>query len=242
MKLYQLAAALLSLCLLTGCASLLERQYSTAEPHSSKFWESEAADILRAEDYQDIVNDLLILIGRHTESAVLRLYNFEDDLTVADTLERAAMEIQQETPMGAYGVEYITTASQSQRGYYEVTIQIGYRRTAEQLQAVVTATSPEAMGSLLESALDAGKGELAVRLGYWGADGREKVESAIAQTRENRRLTETALWQVNYYPPGGPVGLVEVLMDPALFSVPPLVQEPPAETLLAEETGEVEKD
>ena len=66
---------LVSLCLLTGCASLLERTYSKVEPHSSRFWESEAADTLRAENYQDIVNDLLILIGQHTESASLRLYN-----------------------------------------------------------------------------------------------------------------------------------------------------------------------
>ncbi len=47
------------------CA-LLERSYSTAEPHSSKYWESEAAGTLRAENNQDIVNDLLILIGQHT--------------------------------------------------------------------------------------------------------------------------------------------------------------------------------
>ena len=69
-------AAAAALCLLTGCAPLLERSYSTAEPHSSKYWESEAADTLRAENDQDIVNDLLILIGRHTGSATLRLYNF----------------------------------------------------------------------------------------------------------------------------------------------------------------------
>ena len=48
-------------CLLTGCASLLERDYVVVEPHSGKFWESQAADILRAEDYQDIVNDLLVI-------------------------------------------------------------------------------------------------------------------------------------------------------------------------------------
>ena len=59
-------------------------------------------------NYQDIVNDLLILIGQHTESATVRLYNYEDDLTVADTLEQATTEVQQETPMGAYAVEYIT--------------------------------------------------------------------------------------------------------------------------------------
>ena len=33
----RLAALALALCLLTGCSALLERTYSTAEPHSSKF-------------------------------------------------------------------------------------------------------------------------------------------------------------------------------------------------------------
>ena len=138
------------------------------EPHSSKFWESEAAGTLRAENYQDIVNDLLILIGQHTESATVRLYNYEDDLTVADTLEQATTEVQQETPMGAYAVEYITASSRSQRGYYEISIQVSYRRTAEQIQAVVNATSTEALSALLEAALDEGRTELAVRVGYWG--------------------------------------------------------------------------
>ena len=80
---------LLSVCLLAGCAPLLERTYATAEPHSSKFWESEAAGTLRAENHQDVVNDLLLLIGQHRETATLRLYNFESDLTVADPLHRA---------------------------------------------------------------------------------------------------------------------------------------------------------
>ena len=205
----------LALCLLTGCASLLERTYSTVEPHSSKFWESEAADTLRAENYQDIVNDLLILIGQHTETATLRLYNFTDDLTVADTLEKATSEIQQETAMGAYAVEYITSSSRAQRGYYEIDVQISYRRTAEQIQAVVNATSTEALYSLLETALDGGRTELAVRIGYWGQNGQSGIESAVAQIREERGLTEETPWVVNYYPAEGPVGLVEFLLDPS---------------------------
>ena len=109
------AAVLLSASLLlTGCGALLERDYVTAEPHSSRFWESDAAGTLRAENYQDIVNDLLILIGQHTESATVRLYNYEDDVTVADALERATTEVQQETSMGAYAVEYITASSRFQ--------------------------------------------------------------------------------------------------------------------------------
>ena len=142
------AAVLLSASLLlTGCGALLERDYVTAEPHSSRFWESDAAGTLRAENYQDIVNDLLILIGQHTESATVRLYNYEDDVTVADALERATTEVQQETSMGAYAVEYITASSRFQRAYYEISLEIRYRRTAEQIQAVVNATSTEAPGS-----------------------------------------------------------------------------------------------
>ena len=85
MKARLLAFALALVCL-TGCASLLEREYNTVEPHSSKFWESEAADTLRAENYQDLVNDLLILIGRHKESATIRLYNFDDEASQQQVL------------------------------------------------------------------------------------------------------------------------------------------------------------
>ena len=205
--------SLLGLCLLlSGCGVLLEREYVTVEPHSSRFWESEAAGTLRAENYQDIVNDLLILIGQHTEGATVRLYNYEDDVTVADALEQATTEVQQETPMGAYAVEYITASSRAQRGYYEISIQISYRRTAEQIQAVVNATSMEALSSLLETALDEGRTELAVRIGYWGEDDQARVEETVAQLREERGLTETPPWTISYYPAEGPVGLIEFVM------------------------------
>lgn len=207
-------AMMLACLLLTGCASgLLEREYSTVEPHSSKFWESEAADTLRAENYQDIVNDLLILIGQHTETATVRLYNFSDDISVTDTVERATTEVQQETPMGAYAVEYITFTSQSQRGYYEVSIQIGYRRTVEQIQAIVNATSSGALYSLLEAALDAEKTELAVRIGYWSQNDALRLEETVAQLREDRGLTETAPWAVYCYPSKEEVGLIEFDLD-----------------------------
>ena len=214
----------MALCLLAGCTPLLEREYSTVEPHSSKFWESEAAGTLRAENYQDIVNDLLILIGQHTETATLRLYNVENKLQVADMLERATVEVQQETPMGAYAVEYITSSSQSQRGYYEIELQVSYRRTAEQIQAVGNATSPEALYALLDTALEEGRTELAVRIGYWSQEhGQTQVEEALARIREERDLLERPMWPVLYYPAGGPVGLIEFLLDQ---EVPPEETEP----------------
>lgn len=210
----RLLAMALALVFLTGCASILDREYNTVAPHSSKLWESEAANTLRAENYQDLVNDLLILIGRHKETATIRLYNFDDELIVTETVEKAMGEVQQETPLGSYAVEYIASATQAQRGYYEISLRIGYRRTAEQIQSLMNATSAEAVYSLLESALNAGRTELAVRIIYWGSDSRETVEGAVAQLREERGLTETPEWLVYYHPSSGAVGLVEIMMQP----------------------------
>ena len=237
MKKLKITAALCALLLLTGCASLLERQYSTVEPHSSKFWESEAADTLRAENHQDLVNDLLLLIGQHTENATIRLYNFKDDMTVAETLEQATTEIQQETPMGAYAVEFITSSSQAQRGYYEVSVQISYRRTAEQTQAVVNATSTEALSSLLETALDNEETELAVRIGYWRAGDRERVAEIAAQLREERGLADTPPWGVYYYPAEETAGLIEFVLEGADLDAQPVL---PATETPEPETAEEE--
>ena len=189
-RLFLLFLSVLLLLFLTGCASLLERRYVTSEPHSSKFWESEAAGTLRAENHQDIVNDLLVLIEQHTENATLRLYHYDDEQTVAGALESAAIETQQETPLVAYAVSYITSTSQAQRGYYEVKLQIGYRRTEEELSAIVNATSAEAVYSLLRAAWTAGRESLAIRIGYWGADSAAQVEEALKRLRADRQEKE----------------------------------------------------
>jgi len=226
----RLLALVLAVLSLTGCASLLEREYTVAEPHSSKFWESGATATLRAENRQDIVNDLLLLIGQHTEKATIRLYNYDDDLMVSDVLDRAIVEVRQDTAMGAYAVEFITaTMTHTQRTYYEIQVQISYRRTAEQIQAVANATSPEAVYSLLRTAIAEEKPELVVRVGYWGLEGRERVEAAVAQLREEEGLTdEDTPWLICYYPADRPVGLLEFVLEPT---------EEQVEAWLAEETG-----
>lgn len=234
---------LLALCLLlTGCAPLLERTYSTSEPHSSKYWESEAADTLRAENDQDIVNDLLILIGQHTESATLRLYNFPDDQAVGEAMEKASLEVQQDTPLGAYAAEYITYVSQPQRSYYEINVQIGYRRSVEQIQTIVNATSFSALNDLLEAALDGGRTELVVRIGYWQTDGRDKVAQTVDALRQARGIPEETVWIVRYYPKSDPVGIIEFLLKPSEDEIAAYQVEQAAAAPDGEETSSVPED
>ena len=160
-----------------------------------------------------MVSDLLILIGRHTESATLRLYQFPDEAAAAETLEQAALEVQQETAMGAYAVEYITTELEPQRAYLEAGIHIGYRRTAEQLQSIVSATSTAALPELLQIALESGREELTVRIGYWGEGSRELVRKAAADARELNGVGDDAAWLVCFYPSAEAPGILEFRFD-----------------------------
>lgn len=67
-----LLAALMLVC--TGCASFLERDYSVVQPHSSTYYESEDRSVLRAESYQDLVNDLMLLLTGGAGEGTIWLY------------------------------------------------------------------------------------------------------------------------------------------------------------------------
>ena len=92
-------------------------------------------------------------------------------------------------------------------------VQIEYRRTLEQLQAVVSATSPEAVYSLLQAALIQDRTELAVRIGYWTADGQAQVERAVEDLRASYGMEESPPWETIYYPNPESAGLVEFLLE-----------------------------
>ena len=208
------AAVSLLLCtlLLSGCASLLDREYSVMEKHTSKYWESDAGDTLRAESYQDVVNDLLLLVSERREVANLRLYGESRD-AAAEIMERAAAEVKQETAVGSYAVEYITAQIWAQYGNYEASVRIAYRRSEAQMDAVVNATSTAALERLLDDAMRNNRTELAVRIGYWEDTDFERVEDAIVANREKWEEESDLQWVASYYPAQGDVGLIEFRLE-----------------------------
>ena len=202
----------LALCLtLSGCGNIvLERSYSVSAPHSEVYWENENADTLRADSYQDLVNALLLLLGEHSEEGTVRIYG--NDEAAASMAEQACREVQEETALGAYLLEYISYTDAQEHGYYEMRVRLGYRRTAEEQAAIITATSTEALPDLLRLTAEEGTVKrIAVRFGYFTTD-RDGLREMVREVQSEVEPNFEQPWQVYFYPDTDDVGIVEVVL------------------------------
>lgn len=207
-KLSALALLMALLLTCTGC-SLLEREWYEVTPHSSAFYEGEGRDVLRADTYQDLVNDILLLVGNHSEEGTIWLYYAQEGLDAGEAAEKACREVEEDTPMGAYAVSYIQfTVDDTARNYSEIAVTIGYQRTEQQIVDVAHATNVAALEDLLTEAARSGKTELAVQFSSY--------EGSAQQVQQIVNRVQTAQngsgWMVNYYPNTTNIGVVEILM------------------------------
>ncbi len=212
MKKIILSLLLVMTMTLSGCGMLLHREYSVVQPHSSTYYESSDYAVLRAENYQDVVNDLLLLIGEQEKTGSIWLYRGAEELDVPATAERACLEVQRQTPLGAYAVEYMTyTIDNTPRNYVAIELTIGYRRTAQQMAAIVHATSISALYDLLTAAAQKDAAELTVQVNYF-ENQQQEVRDIVQQVQREQRGDAAELWEVMFYPEGSDVGIIEIIL------------------------------
>ena len=191
--------------LLSGCG-LLRREYTRTEPHSATYYEGDRRDVLRAEGRQDLVNDLLLLVSAHDESGTVWLYDSEDGADASQLAQVACDEVLQETPLGAYALEYLTyTVDEGGRGYTQLRFTAGYRRTAQQIKSIVHATNAAALRDLLQAAVENGGKELAVQVG------RQSVLDSVAAFQQELGHGNQS-WQVQFYPDTDAWGIMEIIL------------------------------
>ena len=155
-------ALLLSMALLLpGCASMLERDHLSVSPHVNQTMLSDNPSILRAENYQGLVNGVLYFVSQGMESGTIRLTKYTGDPEV--DLAAVSAEVQEEDPLGAYALEGMEYAYSLIVSYYECSFTFAYRRTAEQLDALRTISGSSAIRAELKRALQERRTETAFR-------------------------------------------------------------------------------
>ena len=181
---------LLAACLLGGCAALLERSYSAAEPYVDRYWDSGAEDTLRAESYQDLVNSLLLLIEERAEEGIIRCYG-----DVGEYREAAAAreEVRKETTLGAYLLRDLRISYESGANYSTVTCYMTYREDAEDVENMMTLSDSQSLVDLLRLAVREEHERLTARFSYDMP--RQDVTAACGGSCAGRRRRPSRRWR-----------------------------------------------
>ena len=168
MKQHVLALLTAAVLLLTGCSAVLDREYFSVQPHNAAPLDEEDPSVLRANNYQELVNALMYLVAEGQESGTVRLYL--DEKKQADFLASARAEVAEEDPLGAYAVEEIDYQVHSLPDYAQVAFSIRYRRTQEQIASIVSVNGAAAIRGELKAAMAAFAPSCTLRLGYFDQD------------------------------------------------------------------------
>ena len=167
----------LALCLaLTGCASLLERSYSVVEPYADRFWESGVEDTLKVENYQDLVNSLLMQVEQRVQECVIRFYQ-EPSAEAYQQILDANREVREESVLGSYLLWSMSFSNEKAEGYYTLNYHMIYREDAEDPDSLMTLSDSQSLVDLLRMAVREGHGKLTARFVY--DTPREEVSAAV---------------------------------------------------------------
>ena len=181
----KLTALVLVVCLtLCGCASLLERSYSSVEPYTDRYFDSGAADTLKAESYQDLVNSLLMLIEQRREEVVIRYYAPEGTDTYAQAVN-AKHEVQYETLLGSYLLSSLTLTYTNNTGYCTLTYSMSYRVDAQDISTLMALSDSQSLVDLLRLAVREGHETITAQ--FISKMSREEILNAV-----------NSLWQELY--------------------------------------------
>lgn len=205
----------LCLCLslsLTGCAAMLERDYLSVTPHARLPVAADDSTTVWVETYPELVDAIFSLVSEHRESGVIRLRNWKGN--VRQNLSDACDEVSHDDPLGAYAVDRIKPEFVRIATYYEATVSIDYRRTAEQVASVNTVAGSGAIRGELRDALTSFVPETAFRVNYFDqAQGDDYIPRLIRQAYYDSPAAALGLPEavVNLYPESGQQRVVEVL-------------------------------
>lgn len=205
----RITALLLALAIpLSGCASMLQRSYSSSAQHV-EYTVTEDSSILRAETYRGLVDAILYFVNAHAEEGIVRLYNYTSD--VDSDLDSACQEVMQEDPLGAFAVKKISCQAARIVSYYEVAVSLTYSHTAQEVDAIQTVTGTSSIRQKLRQAISSFSSSLTLRSSYF-TGGEDTVRAMAVQAYYDTPQSAFGLPEITVavYPDSGAQRIIEV--------------------------------
>ncbi len=212
------ALALILLCAalaapLSGCASVFDKEYISVTSFPESTYSPSAGGATAVKSYLDLKLAINSLIAAHAESGTLDFSNY-NGLNISDDLAAATKEVSTETALGAYAVDYISYDLDRIVGYYEVEVYVYYRRTAEEVEAIVSESTVSGLREAIRAALAGLETELVVMVSASGAS-EDDVTGYIMEAYFDSPLSCVARprTEVSMYSGGGLQRIYEISLD-----------------------------
>ena len=204
-------AALMALSL-AGCASVFSKTYFSHSQYESLPRETSAAGTVEVDNYIELTLAINNLVTEHAESAVLHFGSYEGE--IADDLAAACREVSTETALGAYAVDYISYDLDRIVAYYEAEVFVYYKRTAEELESIVSVNTAAGLYEAIRETLASMGERLVAMVGASDVDeGAVRGYVDEAYFSDPLACVERPEARVNVYTGGGFQRIVELELD-----------------------------
>ncbi len=161
------AAGLLAAALLLsagGCAAVFDRSYAVSQVYEASAGQEEPGDAAydSISSYASLRRAIVQLVADHVDSAQLQFANYDGDLS--QDISTACWEVKSSTALGAFAVDYISYDLSRIVSYYQAEVNIAYKRSAAQVDALENAVTTSALAGRMDRALRAGDTYLVLRI------------------------------------------------------------------------------
>lgn len=199
---------LVLLLALSGCALAPKQQLYVADYVDSSS-QTSATDAVMAENYLSLKNAILAMVRAGQTEGVIRVTTYDGALE--DDLAQAAYEVSKLDPLGAYAVDYMTHSCAQIVSYYEIRINITFRRTVQQIDQIVSVSTQTQLEEQLWKALEQGDDRLTLRLSSYRAQDQD-IPALVAEYGAENPATVMEIPSVScsVYPESGNVRILEI--------------------------------
>jgi len=124
---------------LSGCATILEDDRLTESLHPVMQPERPPEEQIEVSNYDELKTELLNFVVQHVNTGRIYATNYDGDVT-ADA-QVACREILNYDPIGTYALLDISCHATRIVSYYEVDVNIDYKRTKQQIESIVNVST-----------------------------------------------------------------------------------------------------
>lgn len=151
----RLLPLLLAVLLLTGCESVIKNDYLSVHPHVEPSAAPTEAPVEEAppeaHNRNELRGTMLSFVRDWTEQATIQIRSYQGDLN-AD-LSETLQYITAEDPIGAYALDYADAELTGNQTYGSVAVRLVFRRSAAEIDAIVTVSGLSGAQEKIRSAL-----------------------------------------------------------------------------------------